>query len=410
MNLIFSMALRNGLRSWRRSLLTAAAITLGTALLDMGMSWVDGVLNNALDQASAVAGHVRVVTPGWSAKESLLPLSENLPKTDPMLTAIAQVPGVKGAWPRIQLPATVSVGDEMGDVFSLLEGAPDAYFTDILKLDQHLSAGRMLKGDKEVVVGATLAQEAKLKVGDEVIFLGQTQDGSLSPIKESVVGIADFGSRQQNKLAYITLERARYMADIPDGATEIVIYGPNRDNAEAVAAAVGALPGFEKLEVKAWSQRKPWSDLVALFKPVVALFALVIVLLTGLVVLNTMLMSVLERTGEIGVLRALGMNRRETVQLFVVEALGIAVIGGVFGAVLGALGAWYLCVHGVNLGAGVDKVPATIPINSTVYGKFEWITFVKGMLLALVMAGLGSLLPALRASAVTPIEAIRQRH
>ncbi|HNH48915.1 MAG TPA: hypothetical protein PKY30_17865, partial [Myxococcota bacterium] len=79
MPVLFSMAVRNAMRSWRRSLLTAAAITIGTALLNVGMAWQNGILEGALDSASAMAGHVRVVKPRYSDKETLFPIAENMP-------------------------------------------------------------------------------------------------------------------------------------------------------------------------------------------------------------------------------------------------------------------------------------------------------------------------------------------
>ncbi len=409
MPVLFSMAVRNTMRSWRRSLLTAAAITIGTALLNVGMAWQDGILEGALDSASAMAGHVRVVKPRYADKETLFPISENLPNTEPLLKAIRTVDGVRGVWPRLQLPATVSVGGEIGDVFSLLQGAPLDYYRDILHLDQHILAGRFLEKDNEAMLGTALAEEAKLKVGDEVVFIGQTQDGSLSPIKAEVVGLVDMGSRPQNMLAYLTLEKARYMADIPEGSTEIIIFADQRDDAAEIAARLRSLPELKELEVKAWSERKPWSEMIRLIRPITAIFAMVIVLLTGLVVFNTMLMSVLERTGEIGVLRALGMNRLQTIRLFVTEAIGIALVGGLAGALLGGTGAILLEIYGLNLGEGVNRLPATIPINATVHGRFDIANLFYGMLLAFVMAIVGSLIPAIRATAVEPIEAIRQR-
>ena len=410
-----AMALRNARRSWRRSLLTAAAITIGTALLHVGMAWQNGVLDGALNQATRVAGHVRIVTTRYADREAVYPLAENLPRTDPLLAAINGLPDAR-AYARLALPATVSVGDTIGEEFTLVQGASNAYFTEVLQLDRYLYQGRLIAegaaGDKEVVVGRTVAEDASLKLGDEVVFLGQTQDGSLSPIKQTVVGISDFGSRQQNKMVYISLEKARYMADIPEGATEIVAFAPDRDLAIPLADQIRALPALQAdppLAVQAWSQRRPWSDLVRFITPILTIMASVIVGLTGLVVLNTMLMSVLERTAEIGVLRALGMRRTQTLTLFVTEALGIAIVGGVLGGVLGAAGSLYLQHFGVNIGQGVSKLPAAIPLTSTVYGLFEPINLVYGMFLSLLMALVGSVLPAWRASRIEPVEAMRQR-
>ena len=409
MNLILAMALRNARRSWRRSLLTAIAITFGTALLQIGLAWVDGVLGDAFDRASAMAGHVRVVTPAFAEKENMFPLSENMPQTDPLVKAVASVAGIKGAYARIQLPTSVSVDASIGDVFALLQGAPTDYYTEVLELDSHLAEGRMLAADSEVMIGKTLAEEAHIKLDEQMIFIGQTQDGSPSGLKVKVVGIVDLGSKAQNKQAYITLEKARYVADMDGGATEILAFGADREQAEALSAKVGALPELKGLEVRAWSQRRPWSEVKKIIGPISSILVTVIVMITALVVLNTMLMSVLERTSEIGVLRAMGMRRAQTILLFVAEAIGIAILGGLLGALIGACGALYLQHVGVNIGAGADRMPSSVPINTIVYGRFKFSNMLNGMFLAMLMAVIGSALPAWRAASIEPVEAMRHR-
>jgi putative ABC transport system permease protein len=118
---------------------------------------------------------------------------------------------------------------------------------------------------------------------------------------------------------------------------------------------------------------------------------------------------VLERTGEIGVMRAMGLRRHQVVSLFVLEALGISAIGGVLGAAFGGAGGYWLQVHGVNLGTVVDKLPASIPVNSTVYAQVTPGILISAVLLGLSMAVVGGVIPALRASRIEPIEAMRHR-
>ena len=79
------------------------------------------------------------------------------------------------------------------------------------------------------------------------------------------------------------------------------------------------------------------------------------------------------------------------------------------GAAAGALIAWYIQVHGVNLGSSVSKMPASIPINETVYARLTPGILVGAIILGFVMAVVGGALPAIRAARIQPIEAMRQR-
>lgn len=408
--LLLSLAFRNALRNRRRSALTAITVTFGVALLTMAMAWVNGVMGGMLDMAAGYGGTVRVVDADYAKKEQLFPLQENMPDTAPVEAAIRAVPGVDAVFPRIQMPVTAAAGDELGERFGLVQGAPIEFFTQKLKLDAQIQSGRMLAADGEVVIGLLLVEQIAAKLGDDVYLLGQTQDGSMSPVKLKLVGIADLGSAPQNRQIFMTLEKARWLADIEAGATELLVYGGERDDAAILAAAVRTAPGLEGLDVKGWNQRKPFSGMLGIARAIQTVAAGVIVFITALGVLNTMLMSVMERTAEIGVLRALGLRRRQVITLFVTEALGISLIGGLVGAALGGLGGYYLQVNGVDLGSAVDKLPGTIPMHSTIHAQLTPGILAGGVVLGLVMAVIGGALPAFRASRVEPVEAMRSRH
>ena len=408
--LIVQLALRNVRRNTRRSFLTALMITAGTALLIIGMSWVNGVLGNALEKGAAYSGHIRVVTPKFALKEQLFPIEENMAETDRLVAAIAEVPGVVAVYPRIQLPVTVTANEEIGENFALIQGAPTAWMTEVLKLDQHLVEGRMPAADDEAIIGLTVAEQTGGKVGGELVTLGQTQDGSMSPARFKIVGTYDLGSSNQNRIIFSTLEKARYIADIPDGATEILVYTADREVAVPVAAAVNARTELAGLEVRAWSERSPWSGFIGVLNAVKYITTGVVVFITALGVFNTMLMSVMERTAEIGVLRAMGLKTVPTVAMFVVEAFGIATVGGLLGAAIGGtLSLVWLERMGINLGGAVKGLPSEIPINAIVYGDLTVDHLVTAFLLGLLMALAGAILPAIRATRIQPVEAMRTR-
>ncbi len=407
--MLFSLALRNSLRNRRRSLLTATMVMLGVASLTVAMSWIEGVFGSMVGTASNLAGHVRVVDADYARREQLNPLYENIVVSAPLEAAIRAVPGVIGVYPRISMGVTATVGEEIGEEFGLVQGGPIALFEGPLALPSHLVEGRLLADDGEVVIGKKLVEKMGAHLGDDVVLLGQTQDGSMSPAKLKLVGIVDLGNAMQNRQIFVTLDKARYMADIPDGAVELGVYAADKSEGKALAAQIAALSELAGTDVKSWDQRPPFDNIVGLISTVKGVAASAMVFITALGVLNTMLMSVLERTGEIGVMRAMGLRRHQVVSLFVLEALGISAIGGVLGAAFGGAGGYWLQVHGVNLGTVVDKLPASIPVNSTVYAQVTPGILVSAVLLGLSMAVVGGVIPALRASRIEPIEAMRHR-
>lgn len=406
--MLVRLAIRNATRNGVRTVLTAVTVLLGTALLTVALAWMHGVFGSMLDLATAAAGHVRVVDPDWAKREELMPLYENIADVEPVLATVRETPGVVAAYPRITTGVTVTVGEEIGEVFGLAVGAPDAYYSERLDLEASLVAGRMRSAEGEAVLGRTLAEQAGARVGDRVLLLGQTQDGALSPIEAEVVGIVSAGNALVDQQAFLSLEQLRWLTDIPDGAIEVLVYGEERDDARRIALALGdRLPEHA---VEAWSGREPWAGIVAIATVVQGVMQAIIVFITALGVWNTMMMSVLERTGEIGVMRAMGLGRLGAVGLFVVEGLAIATIGGLGGVVLGGIGGYVLETRGIHLGDKVTQnVSAQLPIQSTVYGDLNAEVVITAFLLGLCMALVGSAVPAIRAAAIQPVVAMRAR-
>ena len=426
MRLLLSMALRNARRNVRRSLLTATTILLGVALLTCGMAWTRGAFGGILEQGANMMGPVRIVTTEFAKKEQLLPLAENMADLGPILAAARGTPGVVGAWPRLQMPVMMTVGDDIGEHFALVQGAPTEWYDRALDLSHHIDGGRMFNNDAaasakcargpknrppiEAVVGKQAAADVGARIGDDLVLGGQTQDGSISAITVRVVGISDLGSGPQNRFVYVSLETLQCVADIPSGSTEVLVYGETLDDTRAIADALQADPALKGLSVSTWDDRPPFNSIAGIVGALQSIAAGVIVFITALGVLNTMLMSVLERTAEIGVMRAMGLSRSSTVVLFVSEAMGIAAVGGAGGAVVGGLISYYVLeLQGVNLGGAVDKLPPGLAIDAVIHADWEPYMLAQAFALGIVMAIVGGALPALRAARIEPVEAMRSR-
>ncbi|MBW2257581.1 MAG: ABC transporter permease, partial [Deltaproteobacteria bacterium] len=189
MMLMLRLALRNARRNLRRTVLTATTVVFGTAMIILAMSWVSGIFGELTGLYAAMTGHIRVVDTDFAAREELQPLYENIEDVEPMLAALRDVPGVVAAEPRIVTGVVMSAGEEIGDDFGILVGASERYYREYLKGPELLVAGTWLTGDPgEVVLGRKLANEVEAQLGDEVLLLGQTQYGSMSPISAKVVG------------------------------------------------------------------------------------------------------------------------------------------------------------------------------------------------------------------------------
>jgi putative ABC transport system permease protein len=410
MTLIVFLALRNAARNVVRTALTAGMVVLGVGLLVLNFAWLDGVGSAVLDDGSDAMGHVRVVDPEYAAREQLMPLYENIPDAAAVVEAVRSVPGVRSAHARVMVGVTLTAGDEIGDVFGIAVGADPEWFRTALDLPSKVISGGWFAGSGEgqLVLGRKLAERTGARIGDEILVLGATQDGAPSAVEGRLVGIVAAGNPLVDQQVFLPLERIQYLADLPDGAIEVLAYLDERDDAVAVAARIRAHPILDGYAVQAWLEREPWVTMVPLLNTILGVILSIVVFITALGVWNTMMMSVLERTDEIGVMRAMGLGRSGAVSLFVLEALVIAVLGGLVGVALGGAAGWYLETVGVSIGEQVTQSSSAIPMRQTLYGDVTFAGTLQAFLLGLLMAVLGSALPAIRAASIQPVTAMRR--
>lgn len=406
------LALRNAARNLRRSLLTGTTVLLGTALVTLAMAWIEGIFGGMAADYTASSGHLRLVSAAFAQREALQPLYENIADAAPVLEALRRTPGVVAAEPRITTGATLTKGEEIGEDFAAVVGAADSYYRNCLRGPEKLTAGRWLSGrPQEAVLGRKIASQLTARVGDSVVLLSQTQDGSLSSLRVRVVGVVG-GDALLEQQALLSLEDVRYLTDIPGGALEILAWTGSVEPSkiEPVAEALRRLPALQGLVLQPWYGREPWASLLPLIEGVRAFIQGLIVFIAALAIFNTMTMSVLERTTEIGVLRAMGLTGRGAVGLFVAEGLIIGLLGGTAGTLLGALPAWILEVRGVTFAQSVVDKVGGLPLHTTMHARLTAEIVLRSAALGLFIAGAGALLPALRAAAVRPVEAMRARH
>jgi len=399
------LAVRNALRNKRRTALTVGTVLFGTLLLTVALSWVGGVVGSMMDQIVGMVGEVRISHVDYPDRENRFPIEYNIEDSGPVKAA-AERHGLR-VFEIIRTGAIVTADDELGDNFCLMLGADAEYFTEILGAEL-IAGGPVEDPETQLWLGRELAEEIGADVGDEVVFVGKTQDGSLSSIKGDAVGIVSTGSFLTDSFAYIPLDKVRYFADIEGGAVEVQAYGGDREKALDLAAMLVAEPEMEGLAVQAWMERSPWNQMYEIQKVVGLFLGGIVIFIAALGVLNTMFMSVLERTNEIGVLRAMGMSRFGVVFSFLVEGMAIGVVGSVVGIGLGAVPSYYLEVEGVSFSEDIVR-DSGMPMSATFYADLNLEIALTVFVMGMLMAVLGALVPALRASFIQPIDAMRRK-
>jgi ABC-type antimicrobial peptide transport system permease subunit len=242
--------------------------------------------------------------------------------------------------------------------------------------------GASLTGGHQAIVGRKVAEAMSLEVGDTIRLLESNF---------RVVGIFETGVSFEDGGVVIGLREAQVLAGKPRQVMWYAIKVRDPDRAEAVRSDLeAAFPDVAFSLTSAFAEDMPDMKRMGEFVNQISILA---VLIGAVGMLNTMLMSVLERTREIGVLRALGWRRRQVLGLIVQESLALGLVGGLFGILLG-----------VGLTALLAQIPQTV---GAIAPRYSPGLFAQALGLALITGVVGGLYPAWRATRMRPIEALR---
>ncbi|RJP76630.1 MAG: ABC transporter permease [Candidatus Zixiibacteriota bacterium] len=399
--------LRNLYRHPRRTLLTGAAAAFTAATLCFMFSYFNGVVDNIQARyARLETGHLRFLPQGYPQRESLLPLDLHLTAADSLRNYIAAQPEVEAATARIRFAALASSGDLSVPVAGLgVDFAREANFLNPAAL---LTEGRLPQSSGEAVIGALLARRLNLSVGDTLLLLGQDSRRSLTADEFRLTGLISLGMNPiDRRSVYLPLPEARAFTDLPDRATEILalLHDPQADRELRDRLQEASLVRHQEALILTWREHGDLYRVIASSRAIVQLLILLFLAIAASTVVNTILMAVLERGREIGMLKALGMGKGNIAGLFLLEGALIGALFAPLGALLGAAaGAWTERV-GIPLGKVGQNL--SFPMGNFIYPDFRWTYYWEAVAFTLLMSLLASLYPAWKAGKVNSASALR---
>jgi ABC-type lipoprotein release transport system permease subunit len=276
--------------------------------------------------------------------------------------------------------------------------------------------GRYLAGDgRSAVVGEDLARLLDLAVGDPIVLLGAHPDAGLGVAKPTIVGIFSAPDETLSRsVVEVDLAVAERLVRRSGAATAIVGYVRGIDgpwDAEKIDRVVASLEaripdGYEILD---WRELSPDLGMyMRLARPIMTLFSGIFFVLGGLVVLNTLYLSVLERTRELGIIIALGASRRRVMWMIQVEAGLVAVTGGTIGALGGAALVWLVeAVGGLRLPGAYTGFLEAFGMQPLLHLRVTIPEIALSAAAMVIVALLAAWYPAFRASRLEPMEAMR---
>lgn len=393
--------------------MTGLSIAVAVMIAVYIWALVSGIVDNLFDNLVRMSsGHVRILNSDYVKREKMLPLEAHITdytdveKIARMNTDVALTTG------RIKFGVLLEHKGNNKPVVGT--GIVPETESRVSRLDEKIAEGRMIRmGQEEMNIGANLAREMGLKLGDTLTVVTQTAYGSITAMNLKIVGIFSYGVVSIDKTTFfLPLDKAQQLLDLDNAVTEIFIIIKDMNKAREVAQEIET--SLEQVYGDQYTARS-WQDVgfffayMKLAKGVYAAIYFLVLFLASFTILNTMFMSVLERTKEIGMMKSLGMRNRQVMGVILLEALLIGAIASFIGAIWGSGVAYYLAVVGIDFTATFETMGNfNFPLSSIYRAIFSWGIVFFGFCMGIVFSVIAAIPPALRAAKMEPTEALRE--
>jgi putative ABC transport system permease protein len=403
------MALRNLARNQRRTLISLLVIATGTVALvvtagfiafsfrGLGEALVRGGLGHLEVVAAEAVGGTRVDRP----------VNEALADWQGLRARLEALPEVAAAGANVHLMGMVSLGETSASFVGVgVEPDREAAmgFTTRLRDGEPLPAPAPPPGDDQVLLARGLAEALDAGTGDVVTLLALTPDGMLNALDLRVAGVLTTGVQDlDTRFLKVHVATAQRLLQTEAVSDLLLVLADDVSLAAGERAVEQLVVGHQPpLVVLDWQARAPFYGQVRnLYLGIFWFLGTVILVLVVLSTSNTLMMTVLERTRELGTLRAIGTSRAQVAAIILLEALWLGLLGGLLGSVLGAA-----AIAGINA-AGLKMPPppgAVDPIDLQLAAVPE--AFAGAIALMLVVLAVAAAVPVLRVVRLRVAEAL----
>lgn len=403
--MLFSISWRNIWRNKVRSLVIIFSIALGIFAGVAATAFMKGLAEQRIQKViNTELSYIQIHKEGFRQNSDF---KLYMPDAANLALEIQDIPNVTGASQRIIIQSMIASAETASGV--LIAGIDPELESKVTNIHDRIIDGAYFEGIKKnpVVIGKKLADKLNVTVKSKlVITLQDTANNVISGLFR-VSGIYTSNNNVYDEShVFVRYDDLLRLAALPEGvAHEIAISINDNENLQTVETSVRQIAsGFEVLDWKSLSPEMNYlTEAMDLY---MYIFIIIILLALLFGIINTMLMVVMERTKEIGMLMAIGMNKIRIFSMVVLESILLSLTGGVVGIIIGALFSKWRETKPIDLSAWAQGYEQ-LGYDAYVYTSLDPIMLVNITILVIITGVIAALYPAYKALKNDPADALR---
>jgi len=380
------------------SVITITGITLGVTVVIIALSILDGF--DSVISEKIVNFNSHIIISGYSGKNVI-----DSKKTENKIQSVS--PEIKSVSKYISKNTIIKskAGTDGIVIFGIDPVNNNLDIKRIIKKGKYLSSSRNLS---QILIGRKLAEKLRVKVGDKVTLFTLMNNRPPSvynmPVISQfvIVGIYESGMPEYDDLkGYIPLSKAKIIFNMRDEISGYNIRLSNLKNINGIADKLKETlryPYYVRTIFQKHQNIFTWIDLQK--KPIPLVLGLIVVVAIFNII-GTVLMNILERKSEIGILKSLGATQKQILQIFLYQGTYL----GVIGIILGALSALVLSLIQINF--QIIRLPESVYFLNVAPIKINFFNYLMVMFSALLLTILSAIIPSVIASKISPIKSIK---
>ena len=419
---LIRLAFRNIRRNRRRSMLAVISVALSLMIIVFLKGMVDGMNDSIIKNSTKnETGHIRITTKEFNEKIHFMPVTENIADPDGLIALIQSDPKISNEvsliTERIYFPILLQYS---GNNKSAVVVAGDIEKEkQLLMLNKSIKKGKYLddqavdesgKKVREIIMGKNIADILEMGVSNTTTVMLQGSDYSIHIPTLKLVGIFQTGINSlDDSIFQMSLKDAKEVLHTSGGSQQIIIMLKDYRKSDAVAALIQAKLDqsevFKGMAVTPWLKAGGMAAFMQQAMKIYNFIYFVVAFLGALIITNIMMMVVLERRKEIGIMKSMGFSRPEILILFLFEGIALGTVGSISGVVLGVLSSLYFVFQGIDFTTVMSSL--TFPMDNVIKFSLSVPGIIAMMLLGIIVASLVSILPSRQAAKMNAVDAIK---